>query len=245
MERTIVLLLLLRLLFLICRFALSLFADSKYELASVQNGGFLKIHQVDSTQDAGTYACIVLNRAGEEGRREMELSVNSMWRKQCKFRTSILFDFQFSLFTSVRLCFISVPMRLLFCLKVHRSSNHLHFPKIYKKADEHKSLVLFHRATCRWHLAGKRTINRFHWVYRWVHLNHSVKLNVNKNKRANSNWFCESKTNWMAFSLCLSVVQMVRLTWRMTNFLRCSCSKILRPNTVATTHASHWIQQPK
>lgn len=98
MERTIVLccvlshvlLLLLRLLFLICRFALSLFADSKYELASVQNGGFLKIHQVDSSQDAGTYACIVLNRAGEEGRREMELSVNSMWHKQCEFRTSII-----------------------------------------------------------------------------------------------------------------------------------------------------------
>lgn len=54
------------------------FADSKYELASIQNGGFLKIYQVDSNQDAGTYTCIVRNRGGEEARREMELTVNSM-----------------------------------------------------------------------------------------------------------------------------------------------------------------------
>lgn len=56
-----------------------LFADSKYELASIQNGGFLKIYQVDSNQDAGTYTCIVRNSGGEEARREMELTVNSMW----------------------------------------------------------------------------------------------------------------------------------------------------------------------
>lgn len=56
-----------------------LFADSKYELASIQNGGFLKIYQIDSNQDAGTYTCIVQNRGGEEARREIELTVNSMW----------------------------------------------------------------------------------------------------------------------------------------------------------------------
>lgn len=51
---------------------------TKYELSSVQSGGALKIHQIDSSQDSGTYVCIVRNRAGEEGRREIELSVNSM-----------------------------------------------------------------------------------------------------------------------------------------------------------------------
>lgn len=55
-----------------------LFSDSKYELASIQNGGFLKIYQVDTNQDAGTYTCIVRNSGGEEARREMELTVNSM-----------------------------------------------------------------------------------------------------------------------------------------------------------------------
>ncbi|XP_055315179.1 cell adhesion molecule Dscam2 isoform X2 [Sitodiplosis mosellana] len=52
-------------------------SSTKYELSSVQSGGALKIYQIDSSQDSGTYTCIVRNRAGEEGRREIELSVNS------------------------------------------------------------------------------------------------------------------------------------------------------------------------
>lgn len=54
--------------------------DSKYEVAAVQNGGFLRIHQIDSAQDSGIYTCIVRNRGGEEGRREIELNVNSEYR---------------------------------------------------------------------------------------------------------------------------------------------------------------------
>lgn len=46
-------------------------------MASLQNGGFLKIHQIDSNQDSGIYTCIVRNRGGEEARREIELAVNS------------------------------------------------------------------------------------------------------------------------------------------------------------------------
>lgn len=53
------------------------YADTKYEVASVQKGGSLKIHQIDSGQDSGIYTCIVRNRGGEEGRREIELTVNS------------------------------------------------------------------------------------------------------------------------------------------------------------------------
>lgn len=52
-------------------------ADTKYEVASVQKGGFLQIHQIESAQDSGVYTCIVRNRGGEEGRREIELTVNS------------------------------------------------------------------------------------------------------------------------------------------------------------------------
>lgn len=79
-----------------------LFADSKYELASIQNGGFLKIYQVDSNQDASTYTCIVRNRGGEEARREMELTVNSMWQtiwqNGAHTQQHIFFSFLFSYF---------------------------------------------------------------------------------------------------------------------------------------------------
>lgn len=50
---------------------------TKYELSSVQSGGALKIHQIDSNQDSGIYTCIVRNRGGEEARRDIELTVNS------------------------------------------------------------------------------------------------------------------------------------------------------------------------
>lgn len=55
-------------------------AGTKYELSSVQSGGALKIHQIDSNQDTGIYTCIVKNRANEEARRDIELSVNSNLR---------------------------------------------------------------------------------------------------------------------------------------------------------------------
>lgn len=50
---------------------------SKYELASVQSGGYLKIHQIDSVRDSGMYTCIVRNRGGDDARREIKLNVNS------------------------------------------------------------------------------------------------------------------------------------------------------------------------
>ncbi|XP_031617665.1 Down syndrome cell adhesion molecule-like protein Dscam2 isoform X3 [Contarinia nasturtii] len=52
-----------------------LVSSTKYELSSER--GSLKIHQIDSTQDSGVYTCICTNRAGEEGRRDIELTVNS------------------------------------------------------------------------------------------------------------------------------------------------------------------------
>lgn len=61
-------------------FLFSLFqwtTGTKYELSSIQNGGALKIHQVDSSQDSGIYTCVVGNRAAEEARRDFELTVNS------------------------------------------------------------------------------------------------------------------------------------------------------------------------
>lgn len=53
---------------------------TKHELSSVQAGGALKIHQIDSSQDSGIYTCTVRNRAGEEARRDIELTVNSKWK---------------------------------------------------------------------------------------------------------------------------------------------------------------------
>lgn len=55
---------------------------TKYELSSIQSGGALKIQQIDSTTDSGVYQCIVGNRAGEEARRDIELTVNSKSRLQ-------------------------------------------------------------------------------------------------------------------------------------------------------------------
>lgn len=52
---------------------------TKYELSSIQSGGALKIHQIDSGQDSGVYTCRV-GRAGEEARRDIELTVNSKLR---------------------------------------------------------------------------------------------------------------------------------------------------------------------
>lgn len=96
----------------VCGFAFSLSllrflhtcVGSKYELASVQSGGFVKIHQVDSSQDAGTYTCIVSNRAGEESRREIELTVNSTWI-YFEYRKSISWvDFNLRLFSALAFC---------------------------------------------------------------------------------------------------------------------------------------------
>lgn len=55
-----------------------IFTGPRYETVSASNGGFLKIHNVDSGQDAGVYTCIVRSRTGEEARRDMQLTVNSM-----------------------------------------------------------------------------------------------------------------------------------------------------------------------
>lgn len=45
-------------------------------MASVQDGGFLKINQVD-THDAGRYTCIVRSRSGEEARRDLQVVIKS------------------------------------------------------------------------------------------------------------------------------------------------------------------------
>ncbi|XP_055715988.1 cell adhesion molecule Dscam2 isoform X2 [Phlebotomus papatasi] len=50
--------------------------NSRYTVASVQDGGFLKINQVD-THDAGRYTCIVRSRSGEEARRDLQVVIKS------------------------------------------------------------------------------------------------------------------------------------------------------------------------
>lgn len=62
---------------------------SKYEMASIQEGGFLKIRNIDSTRDTGLYTCIVRNRANEEARREIKLVVNSKIN-ECGIRIIII-----------------------------------------------------------------------------------------------------------------------------------------------------------
>lgn len=52
-------------------------SDSRYEIASPAQGGHLKVFSIDAGQDAGVYTCIVRSRAGEEARRDMQLTVNS------------------------------------------------------------------------------------------------------------------------------------------------------------------------
>lgn len=37
----------------------------------------MKIYNIDSNQDSGIYTCIVRSRAGEEARRDIQLTVNS------------------------------------------------------------------------------------------------------------------------------------------------------------------------
>lgn len=51
--------------------------DSRYEVANPSLGGHLKLFSVDAALDAGVYTCIVRSRAGEEARRDVQLSVNS------------------------------------------------------------------------------------------------------------------------------------------------------------------------
>lgn len=46
-------------------------------MATPSQGGYLKIYNIDSNQDTGVYTCIVRSRAGEEARRDMQLTVNS------------------------------------------------------------------------------------------------------------------------------------------------------------------------
>lgn len=51
--------------------------DSRYTISSFQQGGFMKITQIDPQHDAGSYTCIVRSRSGEESRREIQINVNS------------------------------------------------------------------------------------------------------------------------------------------------------------------------
>lgn len=76
----------------------SITTGSKYEFSSVQSGGALKIHQVDSNQDSGIYTCIVKNRANEEARRDIELTVNSIYKAYLHVHFLILSQVNFNIF---------------------------------------------------------------------------------------------------------------------------------------------------
>lgn len=52
-------------------------ADSRYEVATVAQGGYLKVLTVDAGQDGGMYTCIVRSRTGEDARRDVQLTINS------------------------------------------------------------------------------------------------------------------------------------------------------------------------
>lgn len=51
--------------------------DSRYAASNIQQGGFLKINQIDPAHDSGSYTCIVRSRSGEEARRDIQINVNS------------------------------------------------------------------------------------------------------------------------------------------------------------------------
>lgn len=51
--------------------------DSRYVTSNIQQGGFLKINQIDPSHDSGSYTCIVRSRSGEEARRDIQINVNS------------------------------------------------------------------------------------------------------------------------------------------------------------------------
>jgi len=61
----------------LCTLSLNFPKDSRYVASSIQQGGFLKINQIDPQHDSGVYTCIVRSRAGEEARRDIQLNVNS------------------------------------------------------------------------------------------------------------------------------------------------------------------------
>lgn len=51
--------------------------DSRYAASNIQQGGFLKINQIDPAHDSGSYTCIIRSRSGEESRRDIQINVNS------------------------------------------------------------------------------------------------------------------------------------------------------------------------
>lgn len=46
-------------------------------MSSIQQGGYLKINQIDPQHDAGSYMCIIRTRSDEEARRDIQIIVNS------------------------------------------------------------------------------------------------------------------------------------------------------------------------
>ncbi|XP_035786671.1 Down syndrome cell adhesion molecule-like protein Dscam2 isoform X3 [Anopheles albimanus] len=54
-----------------------LVSGTRYSVADVKHGGYLKIYTVDPAQDRGPYTCIVTGPNGDEGRRELQLVVHS------------------------------------------------------------------------------------------------------------------------------------------------------------------------
>lgn len=52
-------------------------SNTRYIVSSIQQGGYLKIYQIDPSHDAGTYTCVVRTRSGEEARRDLQLNINS------------------------------------------------------------------------------------------------------------------------------------------------------------------------
>ncbi|KAL7024043.1 hypothetical protein ACKWTF_012881 [Chironomus riparius] len=59
------------------RAGIEITSNSRYVVSSIQQGGYLKINQIDPQHDAGSYTCIVRSRSGEESRRDIQINVNS------------------------------------------------------------------------------------------------------------------------------------------------------------------------
>lgn len=59
------------------KYSLDFPTDSRYITSNIQQGGFLKINQIDPSHDSGSYTCIVRSRSGEEARRDIQIMVNS------------------------------------------------------------------------------------------------------------------------------------------------------------------------
>lgn len=132
---------------------------TKYELSSIQSGGALKIHQIDSGQDSGVYTCRV-GRAGEEARRDIELTVNS------KLRPFFPISLSICVVSFVKIVWHHEMASSTIQFQVRRLSNRLHFRKTYKTVAEHKLPVLYRPVICPSLSVGKKMAIKFPPAYK-------------------------------------------------------------------------------